>query len=250
MLDSLESRVDRWCDELGIAPSLRPSPSRLALAFGADGRACRAGVSPRKLASWERRFGFRLPDALKAWLRLSDGFQLDRGPLVHPLAAIGPMVPFASVPGLVIQPESWFELGNPSLETICVDLAYHWPQGDCPLFTSGDDERQRAPRLIAPSFADWFLRALHHGGREYWLEPDFPVLGDPWAEHRRWTPPPPLPERLRRLLPSARASIHDQVDERVLASRLGISRLDLESLVRHVQHESPSLPELSASAEV
>ena len=56
------------------------------------------------------------------------------------------MVPFARVPDLVVQPESWFELGNPNVETVCIDLAYRWPGGDCPIFTSGDDQtRSRAP---------------------------------------------------------------------------------------------------------
>ena len=43
------------------------------------------------------------------------------------------------MPDLVVQPESWFELGNPNVETICIDLAYRWPGGGYPIFTSGDD---------------------------------------------------------------------------------------------------------------
>ena len=52
--------------------------------------------------------------------------------MIHPLSAIGPMVPFARMPGLVIQPESWFELGNPNVETVCIDLGYRWPGGGHP----------------------------------------------------------------------------------------------------------------------
>ncbi len=105
-----------------------------------------------------------MPGSLKNWLRLSDGFYGEKGPLIHPLSAIGPMVPFARMPGLVVQPESWIELGNPNLETVCMDLAYRCPGGGNPLFTSGDDLRHSPPKIIATSFAEWFLRLLHGGG--------------------------------------------------------------------------------------
>ena len=75
------------------------------------------------------------------------------------------MVPFARVPDLLIQPESWFELGNPGPETVCIDLGYRWPGGGLPVFTSGDDLRASPPRLIATGFAEWFLRLLEGGGR-------------------------------------------------------------------------------------
>src|SRR5262249_57708767 len=129
------------------------------------------------------------------------------GRVINARTASGPMIPFAGVPGLVVQPESWFELGNPGTETVCIDLAYTWPGGDCPIFTSGDDLRGTTPRLIAPSFAAWFVRLLHEGGREYWFDAGFHPLGDPWAEHRRRVPIPPLPHRLRALAPRIRPPI-------------------------------------------
>ncbi len=139
---------------------------------------------------------YPLPRGLRTWLLISDGLYKD-GPIIHPLTAIGPMIPFASVPDLLVQPESWFELGNPGAETICIDLAYHWPSGDCPVFCSGDDARGTPPRVIAPSFDEWFSRVLAEGGREYWLDAGFECLGDPWAEHVRRTPAPDLPDRLK-----------------------------------------------------
>lgn len=236
MTSELAVLVGRWCDAAGIAPELRPAPAQLVAGFGPDERTCRSGIDPDRLASWDRRFGFALPESLKAWLRLSDGFYCREGPLVHPLSGIGPMVPFARIPGLVIQPESWFELGNPNLETVCIDLAYRWPGGESPLFTSGDDERHSPPRLIAPGFSAWFLRLLHRGGAEFWFEPGFEALGDPWAEHRRRVAMPTLPDGLRGLVPRARMLIDRGLDDRTIAVGLGVTPPDVEALVRHVQH--------------
>jgi hypothetical protein len=240
--------VGRWCDLSGIDPDLRPTAGQLADGFGTGSGACRAGADPARLASWERRFGFALPESLKGWLRLSDGFYGETGPLIHPLSAIGPMVPFSKVPGLVIQPESWFEIGNPNLETICIDLAYRWPGGDCPLFTSGDDDRRSPARIIAPGFTAWFLRLLHRGGAEYWFEPGFTPLGDPWLEHRRRVPTPPLPDRLRRLVPSVRPLVHRGLDDRSIASGLGLSPGDVEAILRHVQHAPTDFAEMGAES--
>lgn len=175
---------------------------------------------------------------MRAWLLLSDGFYKN-GPLIHPLTAIGPMVPFARVPGLVVQPESWFELGNPGVETVCIDLGYRWPGGDCPIFTSGDDERLSPPRLIASSFLEWFLGLLREGGREFWHDPGFAALGDPWREHRRQTPVPPLPERLRAFASRLRPLMRPGADDRSIAKTLGISRSDVEAIFRHLQHVPP-----------
>jgi hypothetical protein len=234
MVSPIAELVESWCDLSGIGPDLRPTPARLLEGFGQ--RACRPGADPALLTSWERRFGFALPGSLKDWLRLSDGFYGENGPLIHPLSSIGPMIPFARMPGLVVQPESWFELGNPNLETICIDLAYRWPGGDCPLFTSGDDERRSPPRVIAPGFAAWFLRLLHRGGAEYWFEPGFASMGDPWLEHRRRVPTPALPDRLRSLLPRVRSMTRRGLDERVIASGTGLPRGDVEAILRHLQH--------------
>jgi hypothetical protein len=232
----LADLVERWCEESGVAPDLRPTPAQLEAGFWTGTQHCRTGADQSRLLSWERRFGFALPDSLKAWFRLSDGFYGEAGPLIHPLSAIGPMVPFARMPGLVIQPESWFELGNPNLETICIDLAYHWPGDENPLFTSGDDERRSEPRIIGTGFTSWFLRLLHRGGAEFWFEPGFRSLGDPWVEHRRRVPTPALPDRLQRLLPRVEPLVHRGLDDRAIAIGLGLSRGDVEAIFRHLQH--------------
>ena len=238
MASELADRVGRWCEAANIAPEHRPASARLDLDFGRCPRPCRPPASPARLASWERRFGFRLPFDLKAWLLLSNGFYAGAGPLIHPLAAIGPMIPFARVPGMAVPPESWFELGNPNWETVCIDLAYRWPEagGDCPLFTSGDDDRHSPPRLIAPGFAPWFLQLLQGRGLEYWFDPTFVPLGDPWAEHRRRVSPPPLPDRLKRLLPAASPLLDRRLDDRAIARALAITRAEVEAIVRHRQH--------------
>ena len=152
---------------------------------------CRPGADPRIIADWEDRHGYRLPAGLRAWLMLSNGL-FGTGPLIHPISAIGPMIPFARVPDLIVQPESWFELGNPNLQTVCIDLGYRLPDGGCPIFTSGDDASQSPPRIIARCFEEWFLELLRHGGREYWFDPEFIDFGDPWQTHRYYVANPPL----------------------------------------------------------
>ena len=239
MASRLPDRAERWCDLMGVDPARRS----VARGFLGDD-ACRPGVAASDLSDWERRYGFILPTGLKTWLMLSDGLFAE-GPLIHPLSAIGPMVPFARVPGLVVLPESWIELGNPNLETVCLDLGYRLPGGDHPVFTSGDDERMSRPKIIAPAFDDWFLGLLQAGGREYWFDPAFDDLGDPWHEHRRHMPIPELADRLRPLAPRIAPMIRDGVDERSIALRVGITTFDVEAIVRHVQHVRPPLAEPS-----
>jgi hypothetical protein len=232
-----QQSVERWLDAASIEPGRRPkSPDWAARFFDQpDTEPCRPGADPRRVRGWEQRFGFSLASGLRAWLLISDGLYKD-GPLVHPLTAIGPMIPFARIPDLLVQPESWFELGNPGSETICIDLGYRWPGGDRPIFCSGDDARGSPPRVIASSFEDWFIRLLEEGGREYWLDPDFAVLGDAWTEHRRRTPAPVLPEPLRPLADRVRPLVGVGADDRSIALELGISRGDVEVILRHLQH--------------
>ena len=233
---SLADLVRLWCDAVGITPNLWPSPAQLNQSFDLTQPSCRAGVDSASLRSWERRFGYPLPDGLKQWLLLSNGFYAGEGPLIHPLSAIGPMVPFAAIPGLALQPESWFELGNPNRETVCIDLGYRWPNGDYPLFSSGDDETKTPPHLIAPGFNGWFLQILQQGGAEFWLDPSFVSLGDPWEEHRRWVPSPPLPESLRPHLSQVHSLLREGTDDGLIAQTLQLSRGDIETIVRHIQH--------------
>ncbi len=239
MGSSLDDRIGRWVASVGIDPELTPTAEQLDARFGNGPDPCRPGVDPRQLDSWERRYDFPLPAELRAWLVLSNGFYRN-GPLIHPLSAIGPMVPFARVPDLLVQPESWFELGNPDVETVCVDLGYRWPGGGNPVFASGDEQARSRPRVIAPSFEAWFLELLRQGGREYWFDPGFVTLGDPWFEHRQHTPAPPLPERLRGLAPRVLPFLRLDADDRSIASSLGISRGDVEVIFRHLQHGSAS----------
>ena len=144
------------------------------------------------------------------------------GPLIHPISAIGPMIPFARVPDLIVQPESWFELGNPNLQTVCIDLGYHLPGGGCPIFTSGDDAAHSPPRIIARCFEEWFLELLRAGGREYWFDPEFTDFGDPWQSHRYYVANPPLSGRLRTFADRVDQLLRSGADEREIASELGL----------------------------
>jgi hypothetical protein len=235
MARPLAELVRCWMARGGINPDQAPEPSVLEAGFLALGNPCRPGADPRTIAAWEERHGYRLPAGLRAWLMLSNGLYRC-GPLIHPISAIGPMVPFARVPEMIVQPESWFEVGNPNLQTVCIDLAYRLPGGGHPIFTSGDDARGSPPRIIARSFEDWFLELLCQGGREYWFDPVFPDYGAPWASHRRHAPGPPLCDRLQTFAERVLPLLHAGTDERDIAARLGLTRTDVELIVRHLQH--------------
>lgn len=238
MAGQLQELVSCWMAWGGIDPTLSPSPESLEAGFGAAAEPCRPSADPRLIAGWEHRHGFRLPAGLRAWLMLSNGLYLD-GPLIHPISAIGPMIVFSRIDDLVIQPESWFELGNPNVETICIDLAYRWPGGGNPIFTSGDESTGSIPRIIARSFEEWFLELLRNGGREYWFDPEFVDLGDPWRAHRRYTPQPEIPDRLRPFVERLAPLMRSRVDEREIARDLQLEHGDVELLFRHLQHEAP-----------
>src|SRR5262249_49414913 len=154
----------------------------------------------------------------------------------HPISAIGPMIPFARVPEMIVQPESWFELGNPNLQTICIDLAYRLPGGGHPIFTSGDDARDSPPRIIARSFEQWLLELLRQRGRESWFHPAFVYYGPPWPSHRHHAPGPPLSDQLRPFADRVLPLLHAGADEREIAARLGLTRPDVELILRHLQH--------------
>ena len=146
------------------------------------------------------------------------------------------MIPFARVPDLIVQPESWFELGNPNLQTVCIDLAYRLPDGGFPIFTSGDDAAHSPPRIIARSFEEWFLELLRQGGREYWFDPEFEDHGDPWPSHRRHAAAPTLSDRLKPFADRVWPLLLAGTDERDIAEQLGLSRPDVELILRHLQH--------------
>jgi hypothetical protein len=238
MAGPLGELVSCWIDWGGIDVRLSPNPETLADGFQGGVECCREGADPRSIAAWEDRHGYRLPHGLRAWLRLSNGL-FGTGPLIHPITAIGPMIPFARVPGMLIQPESWFELGNPDQQTVCIDLAYRLPGGGHPVFTSGDDASGSRPRIIAHSFEQWFLELLRQGGREFWFDCEFRDLGDPWQSHRRHVEDPRLSERLRTYAEPVAHLLHSGADERMIASGLGLSRCDVESIFRHLQHVNP-----------
>jgi hypothetical protein len=246
MAGSLWDRVCCWIAWGGIDERFAPPFDALESGFPRNGQSCRPGADPRSIADWEQRHGYQLPHGLQAWLRLSNGLFGD-GPYIHPITAIGPMVCFARVPGMLVQPESWFELGNPNRQTICVDLAYRLPGGSYPIFTSGDDESGSAPRIIARCFEEWFLELLRCEGREYWFEPGFRDFGDPWLLHRRHAPAPPLPARLESFADPV-ADLHaGGADEREIAAKLGVCRTDVEAVFRHLQHRSPDRASTCAS---
>jgi len=238
MTSQLAELVNIWMDWGGIDAERAPEAGSLAKGF-AEGWKRLPAAEPGSVAAWEHRHGFQLPAGLRAWLLLSNGLHRG-GPLIHPITAIGPMILFSKMRDLVIQPESWFELGNPNVETVCVDLAYRWPGGCRPIFVSGDEQAGTKPRIIARSFEEWFLELLRQGGREFWLDPDFQSLGDPWECHRRYTPQPKLPKRLRSYAPKVLPLLSGRADEREIVAGTGLSHGEVETIIRHLQHVPPN----------
>jgi hypothetical protein len=241
MAGAMADLVARWMERLGIDPGLAPDRYALETGFPEALEPCRPGASPREIADWEDRHGYRFPAGLRAWLLLSNGLYRS-GPLIHPISAIGPMIPFARVPGMIVQPESWFELGNPNLQTVCIDLAYRLPGGGHPVFTSGDDAGGSPPRIIARGFEEWLLELLRQCGREYWFDADFEGHGAPWPAHCRHVPRPHLSDSLRRVADRVTPLVHAGIDEREIADRLGLSRTDVELILRHLQHIGAIVP--------
>ena len=238
MAAPLGELVECWIAWGGIDPRLAGDLDALASGFAAGADPCRPGADARTICDWEQRHGYRLPAGLRAWLMLSNGL-FGAGPLIHPISAIGPMIPFARVPDMIVQPESWFELGNPNLQTVCVDLAYRLPDGGYPIFTSGDDAAHSPPRIIARSFEEWFLELLRQGGREYWFDADFVDFGDPWQSHRAHVADPPLSHKLRGYRDRVATLLRSGVNERGIASNLGLTTPEVELICRHLQHVSP-----------
>ncbi|HKI19634.1 MAG TPA: SMI1/KNR4 family protein [Isosphaeraceae bacterium] len=235
MGQALGELVKRWIASGGIDARLAPLPGVVDAGFQQEPNPCRAGALPRAIEAWEERHGYRLPGGLRAWLLLSDGLYR-QVPLIHPISAIGPMIAFARVPEMIVQPESWFEIGNPNQQTICIDLAYRLPGGGCPIFTSGDDEARSTPRIIARSFDEWFLQLMREGGREYWFDSASADHGDPWQLHRSHVAQPALPGWLRAFADRVAALFAAGGDELEIAMELGLRRGDVELIFRHLQH--------------
>ena len=225
----------------GSGPALRPDLTALAGPWPGSHAGRRSSWAEVIAGEW--RHGFALPRGPEALaLALLHGLFAD-GPLIHPLSAIGPMVPFARVPGLMVQPESWVRAGQSERRD-------RLPRPGLPLAGRGLPRVHvgratiggRRPRLIAPRLDAWFLLASwRRGGREYWSEiGKFADLGDPWEAHRRNVPAPGLSDRLLTLAERVSPLVHAGIDDRAIAARFGISPFDVEAIVRHVQHARPA----------
>ena len=218
----LNDLVGRWVASVGIDPELAPTAGRAGDAGSAAGRTLPAR-RPTRARSTPGSAGTasRSPRALRAWLLLSDGFYLRR-PADPPALGDRPDGPVRAGARPGGPARELVRAGQPRTSR---PSASTWPTagpgGDCPIFTSGDDQSRSPPRMIATELRGWFLELLHQGGREYWFDPGFADLGDPWVEHRAPHPRPPLPDRLRPLAPQVLALMRPGADDRSIASTPG-----------------------------
>ena len=132
------------------------------------------------------------------------------------------MVPFARVPDLVVQPESWFELGNPNVETVCIDLAYRWPGGGLPdLHLGRRPVAEPAPgdrhelRELVPR------RCCARGAASTGSTRASPTWATPGPRTGGTRPAPPLPDRLRPLAPRVLPLMRPGADDRAIADDAG-----------------------------
>ena len=197
------------------------------------------GCRSPPIADWEDRHGYQLAARPAAWLRLSNGL-FGGGPLIHPITAIGPMIPFARVPEMLVQPESWFELGNPDRRR----SASTWPIAcrAAAIRSSRPATMSRAARPGSSRKASrsGFSSCCGKGGGNTGLTAGFADFGDPWQSHRRHVAHPRLSHRLRLSPSRSPACCTQAADERMIASGLGLSRCDVESIFRHLQHARPT----------
>ena len=163
----------------GSIPARAPSPAALEAHFGPGHDPCRPGADPRQIEAWEHRHGY--PPARRAcapgWCSPT-GSTRD-GPMIHPLSAIGPMVPFARVP----------EPGRPARELVRAGQperrdGLHRPRlslagGGLPDLHVGRRPGAEPPSGDRDELRGVVPRVLHRGGREYWFEPGFFAPGRP-----------------------------------------------------------------------
>ncbi len=98
MAAPLGELVECWMAWGGIDPHLARRSGCAGVGVRGRPRTPAGPVPTREsICDWEQRHGYRLPPGLRAWLMLSNGL-FRSGPLIHPISAIGPMIPFARVP--------------------------------------------------------------------------------------------------------------------------------------------------------
>ena len=233
----------------GSTPRLAPDPVALEAGFP-DGPGALPARAPIRatIAAWEERHGYRLP-AGPAGLAAALQRPLSLGAADPPDLGDRPDDPVRPRARMIVQPESWFELGNPNLQTVCIDLAYRLPGGGHPIFTSGDDASGSPPRIIARELRGVVPRAAAAGrAANTGSTPDFEDFGEPWPSHRRHAPGPRLSDGLRRVADRVPPLIRAGADEREIAVRLGLSRPDVELILRHLQHVGAISPAPEAAS--
>ena len=236
MASRLVSLVERWCDLAGSRPIGGPTRRSSLARFPDAGEALPAGrLAPRpsRPGSVVTATPCPRPQGLARRSRTgsSRAAPLDPSPLGdRPDGAVREGARAAGPAGKLVragQSERRDGLPRPRL------LA---GRPSSPRATKGERAR---PRLIAHDFDAWFLALLGSGGREYWFDPGFVDLGDPWEAHRANVPAPVA----RGSAPAVRAGVLpmvlDGVDDRAIAARFGLCRFDVEAIIRHLQHGAP-----------
>lgn len=190
-----------------------------------------------QLARWESTHGFRLPFGLKCWLAIADGLVVNGVRWIHPIRCVGPTVRFGPGGGLLQQPASWYEFGNPNDSPVNMDLIFTADRDEepAPIFVS-TAEPEEAYRVVARHFAEWFENVIAAGFQPYWTTAAPAEWVDPVALHYGRVSPPKLSPKLCRICKQVGDQLSDGADERVLMARHGLSRGELESLISAYQY--------------
>ena len=232
----------------GVDPGLRPSPRSGSAGLLTTGAAPRPGVEPvpdPELGTSVRVRPARVLEILAPALGRLLG---RRGPLDPSPLGDRPDGPVREgSPAWSIQPESWFELGNPNLET---DL--HRPRLSLagrrlPALHLGRRRTSKPPEADRPRVHRLVPAAPPPRGAEYWFDPGFSPSATPGSSTAGRSPRPPArsaptarPQDPRAGRPGARRAL----------DRLGPGdlRADVEAILRHLQHAPADYAEMSAES--
>lgn len=232
--------IERWLNDVGISTEQRPGLEKIAAKI----ENCSITIeffrpaTDDDLQSWEDRYRNRLPIALKAFLKISNGLKIDGTQWLHPLKSIGPAIRFYSSSRIFQQPASWYEFGNPAdipanIDLLSTSTEIHSPD---PVFILSEYNQEFTPRVIAEGFKDWFYQALESAFEIDCMNHETKNLGDPIQAHYRLKKPPKLSPQHCLICTSVGEKLASGQNERQIMREFDINRDDLETIIDAFQY--------------